>query len=298
MEQMEHLTVLETPGKKLERLVIVFSGWADAAEGATSAVKFLQRKLQSKKFAEIDPEQFYDFSQTRPHSSRTRDGKRRIHWPANEFSHLTAGDTGSGIMVFSGVEPNLKWRTFSRTVARVAKEHGVRSVVHVGALLDAVPHTRPVKLSGTASEPRLSEFLESQGIQSSNYQGPTGISSAVMDACVKEGMEYTSIWGHTSHYLQAAPNHQVGHTLLQILVKLLNLPLDVSELYSAAGIFNEEVAKAVAEDEQISSYVTKLEGQYDEAVAAIEIPEPAELVRDLEQFLRGEQRRPPTDLSS
>jgi len=298
MEQMEHLTVLETPGKKLEHMVIVFSGWADAAEGATSAVKFLQRKLQSKKFAEIDPEEFYDFSQTRPHSSRTRDGKRHIHWPANEFSHLTAGDTGSGIMVFSGVEPNLKWRTFSRTVARVAKEHGVRSVVHVGALLDAVPHTRPVKLSGTASEPRLSEFLESQGIRSSNYQGPTGISSAVMDACVKEGMEYTSIWGHTSHYLQAAPNHRVGHTLLQILVKLLNLPLDVSELYSAAGIFNEEVAKAVAEDEQISSYVTKLEGQYDEAVAAIEIPDPAELVRDLEQFLRGEQRRPPTDLSS
>ena len=200
-------------------------------------------------------------------------------------------------MVFNGVEPNLKWRTFSRTIAEVAKQHGVKTVIHIGALLDAVPHTRPVKLSGTASEPRLNEFLESQGIRSSNYQGPTGISSAVMDACLKEGMEYTSIWGHTSHYLQAAPNHRVGHTLLQILVKLLDLPLDLSELYSAAGLFNAEVEKAVAKDDQISSYVTKLEGQYDEAVAAIEIPDPAELVKDLEQFLRGEQHRPPTDLS-
>jgi proteasome assembly chaperone (PAC2) family protein len=298
MEQMEHLTVHETPDKKLEHMVIVFSGWADAAESATSAVKFLQRKLHAKKFAEIDPEEFYDFSQTRPHTSRTRGGKRRIHWPANEFSYLTDHDSGSGIMVFSGVEPNLKWRTFSKTVASVAKQHGVKSVTHIGALLDAVPHTRPVKLSGTASEPKLSDFLEGQGIRSSNYQGPTGISSAVMDACIKEGLEYTSIWGHTAHYLQAAPNHRVGHTLLQILVKLLNIPLDLSELYSAADVFNDEVAKAVARDEQISSYVTKLEGQYDEAVAAVEIPDPAELVRDLEQFLRGEQRRPPTDLSS
>ena len=295
---MEHLIIHETPDKKLKHMVVVFSGWADAAEGATSAIKFLQRKLKSKKFAEIDPEEFYDFSQTRPYTSRTRDGKRRIHWPANEFSYLTDPKADSGVMVFVGVEPNLKWRTFAKTVATVAKDHGVESVVHIGALLDAVPHTRPVKLSGTASESSLSEFLEGQGIRSSNYQGPTGISSAVMAACIEEELEYTSIWGHTSHYLQAAPNHRVGSTLLEILLKLLNLPLDLAELKSAAGVFNAEVEKAVAEDDQIASYVTKLEGQYDEAVAAIEIPDPAELVRDLEKFLRGEQRRPPTDLSS
>jgi proteasome assembly chaperone (PAC2) family protein len=295
---MEHLIIHETPDKKLKHMVVVFSGWADAGEGATSAIKFLQRKLKSKKFAEIDPEEFYDFSQTRPYTSRTRDGKRRIDWPANEFSYLTDPRADSGAMVFVGVEPNLKWRTFAKTVATVAKDHGVESVVHIGALLDAVPHTRPVKLSGTASESSLSEFLEGQGIRSSNYQGPTGISSAVMAACIEEGLEYTSIWGHTSHYLQAAPNHRVGSTLLEILLKLLNLPLDLAELKSAASVFNLEVEKAVAKDDQIASYVTKLEGQYDEAVAAIEIPDPAELVRDLEKFLRGEQRRPPTDLSS
>jgi proteasome assembly chaperone (PAC2) family protein len=295
---MEHLIIHETPAKRLKHMVVVFSGWADAAEGASSAIKFLQRKLKSKKFAEIDPEEFYDFSQTRPHTSRTKDGKRRIHWPANEFSYLTDLSTDSGVMVFVGVEPNLKWRTFAKTVATVAKDHGVESVVHIGALLDAVPHTRPVKLSGNASESKLSEFLEGQGIRSSNYQGPTGISSAVMAACIEEGLEYTSIWGHTSHYLQAAPNHRVGSTLLEILLKLLNLPLDLAELKSAAGVFNEEVEKAVAKDEQIASYVAKLEGQYDEAVAAIEIPDPAELVRDLENFLRGEQRRPPTDPTS
>ena len=102
LNQMDHLTIHEPPGKRLDHLIIVFSGWADAAEGATSAVKFLQRKLHAKKFAEIDPEEFYDFSQTRPHTSRTRDGKRRVHWPANEFSYLTDPSAGSGVMVFMG----------------------------------------------------------------------------------------------------------------------------------------------------------------------------------------------------
>ena len=120
---MEHLIIHEPPQKKLKHLVIVFSGWADAAEGATSAIKFLQRKLKSKKFAEIDPEDFYDFSQTRPYSSRTRDGKRKIQWPSNEFSYLSNPSTDSGVMVFAGVEPNLKSVSYTHltlpTICRV-----------------------------------------------------------------------------------------------------------------------------------------------------------------------------------
>ena len=286
---MDFLSVDHQPERKLSTLLIAFSGWADAAEGATSAMKFLKRKLEARKFAEFDPEEFYDFSQTRPTSTRTRDGKRHIHWPANEFFHLENPDTGGGIMVFTGVEPNLRWRAYSQGVARLAAEQGVETVVHVGALLDAVPHTRPVKLSGTATRPDLSEFLEGREIRSSNYQGPTGISSSVMDACVKQGLGYSSIWGHTPHYLQAAPNYRVAYSLLQTLTRLLRMPFDLEELQSAATKFDEEVAKAVEADEQIGTYVAKLEGQYDESVAASAILDPEDLVRDVERFLRGER---------
>ena len=286
---MDFLSVDHEPDKKLTTLLIAFSGWADAAEGATSAVKFLKRKLQARKFAEFDPEEFYDFTQTRPTTTRTRDGKRHIHWPANEFFHLDSEDTGNGIMVFTGVEPNLRWRTYSQGIARLAKEQGVETVIHVGALLDAVPHTRPVKLSGTATRPDLSEFLEGREIRSSNYQGPTGISSSVMDACVKQGLGYSSIWGHTPHYLQAAPNYRVAYSLLQPLTRLLRLPLDLEELRGAASKFDEEVARAVQADEQIGSYVSKLEGQYDENASASNSLDPEELLRDVEKFLRGER---------
>ena len=295
---MDFLVTHETPKQELDTLLIAFSGWADAAEGASSAVKFLDRKLKFTKTAEFDPEEFYDFSQNRPHTTRTRDGSRRIHWPKNEFSYFVDPSTNRGFMVFMGVEPNLRWRTYSKAVAEMAWEQGVRTVVHIGALLDAVPHSRPVKLSGTASRSDLTEFLETSEIRSSNYQGPTGISSSVMDACIRQGMGYASIWGHTSHYLQAAPNYRVSYTLLQVLVGLLDLNIDLQEVEKAAATFDVEVGKAVAKDEQISSYVAKLEGQYDEAMAASGIPDPADVVRDLEQFLRFEQQRRPRDESS
>ena len=286
---MDFLSVDHQPDRKLTTMVIAFSGWADAAEGATSAIKFLKRRLKARKFAEFDPEEFYDFSQTRPTTTRTRDGRRHIHWPANEFFQLENPDTGDGIMVFTGVEPNLRWRTYSRGVAQLAAEQGVETVIHVGALLDAVPHTRPVKLSGTATRPDLSEFLEGRAIRSSNYQGPTGISSSVMDACVKQGLGYSSIWGHTPHYLQAAPNFRVAYSLMQTLTRLLRLPLDLEELRGAAAKFDGEVARAVQADEQIGSYVAKLENQYDDTVAESGIPDPEDLVRDVERFLRGER---------
>ena len=292
---MSHLTVYRKPEVELDCLIIAFGGWADAGESATTAIKFMQRQLEAKKFAEIDSEEFYDFTQTRPYTTQTRDGRRRVHWPANEFSYWVGPAPAKGAMTFLGVEPNLRWRTYSRTIMELAQEHGVKRVIHIGALLDAVPHTRDVKLTGTATDQELQQTLEASGIHSSNYQGPTGISSAVMEACTMHGMDYLSLWGHTSHYLQAAPNHRISYTLVQYLTSLLGLTLDLGELRTAASTFDDEVANAIAKDDQLSAYVTKLEGQYDESIPVAEMPDPADMVRDLEQFLRSEQRRRPED---
>ncbi|MSQ07488.1 MAG: hypothetical protein EXR46_09975 [Dehalococcoidia bacterium] len=292
-----HLTVHEKPEGKLEYLLVAYGGWPDAAESATTALKYLVRRLGAKKLAELDPEEFYDFTRERPRSSRTRDGRRRVHWPANEFSYWRAPGQDRGLMFFIGVEPHLKWRTFARIVADLAAQHGVRTVVHVGALLDAVPHTRPVRLTGSSTQPDLQKVLDSASVTTSNYQGPTGIGSAVMEACAAQGMGYASLWGHTAHYLQAAPNYRVSHTLAQNLVRLLDLPLDLSELQSAAETFDQEVAKAIAKDEQLPEYVKKLEDRQDAQAQAKAgeggLPDPAEAVRELEQFLRSEQRRGP-----
>ena len=293
---MSHMIVHVTPKVPHEYMIIAFAGWADAAESATTAIKYLTRKLGAKKFAELDPEEFYDFTQTRPYTSRTKDGRRRVHWPANEFfSWAPEGPEGKdkATMFFLGVEPNLRWRTFSQEITALAKTHGVKTVVHLGALLDAVPHTREARVTGSSTRPDLQKYLSGSGATTSEYQGPTGISSALLASFADAGVETASLWGHTSHYLQAAPNYRVAHTLLKRFQGILELPVDISELLSAADTFDREVAKAIERDEQLGAYVTKLEGQYDESIAADEIPDPSDMVHDLEQFLRSEQRRRP-----
>ena len=292
---MNYLTVYEKPDVPLKHLIMAFAGWADAGESATNTIKYIRRRLNARKFAEIDPEEFFDFTMTRPYTVRKRDGSRQVNWPSNEFSWAVLPDTGEGVMFYLGVEPNLRWRTFSKCIAGLARDRGVQTVVHLGALLDAVPHSREVRLTGAASGKPMQGLLEDFNIRGSNYQGPTGISSTVLEACAKQGMAYGSLWGHTSHYLQAAPNYRVSYTLAETLSRMLDLPLNFDELRSAAEMFDREVAKAIAKDEQISAYVSKLESQYDETVPVVEMPDPAEMVRDLEQFLRSEQRRRPED---
>ena len=290
---MTHLVVHETPTVAHEYMIIAFAGWADASDAATTAIKYLIRKLKATKFAELDPEEFYDFSQTRPYTSRTKDGRRRVRWPTNEFFSWVPQDSKKGTMFYLGVEPNLRWRTFSQEITGLAKQHGVTTVVHLGALLDAVPHTREVRLTGSSTRPDLQKYFSDSGVNASNYQGPTGISSVLLESFANAGIEYASLWGHTSHYLQAAPNYRVAHTLLKHFQGILDLPVDIGELLAAAETFDREVAKAIERDEQLGAYVTKLEGQYDESVAASEIPDPSEMVQDLERFLRSEQRRRP-----
>lgn len=292
---MRYIHRHDQPDRQFEHLIMAFAGWPDAGESATAALQYLMRRLNAAQFAEIDPEEFYDFTQERPRSSRTRDGRRRVRWPANEFSWWAAGE--QGLLFFVGVEPNLKWRTFSETIAGLARELGVKTVLHAGALLDAVPHTREIRLTGSSTLPALQQALDSASIGTSNYQGPTGISTAVMETCTKQGISYSSLWGHTPHYLHAAPNYRVSYTLARTLSRLLNLPADLSELRTAAENFDREVGQAVSQDDQLADYVRKLEDRYDESSLDQGIPDPAEVVRELEQFLRSEQRRNPGELS-
>ena len=188
---MSHLTVHEELQGNYDCLVVAFAGWADAAEAATTPIKYLNRKLKTTKFAELDPEEFYDFTQTRPYTTRSRSGRRRVHWPANEFFHWTpedsGNDAGGGVLLYLGVEPNLKWRTFTETVTGLVRGLGVKTVVHLGALLDAVPHTRECRLTGSSTHSDIQELFDDAGVRSSKYQGPTGISSVFMEGCTNLG---------------------------------------------------------------------------------------------------------------
>ena len=185
---MDGLIIHETPEPNLPTMIVAFAGWPDAAEAATRAVRYMTHKLPAKKFAEIDPEEFYDFSVVRPQLRVNRHGERVVRWPTNDFYYYATEDQSRGPVLYVGTEPNLRWRTFSNIVTSIAEQFGVKLVVSLGALVDAVPHTREPRVTGSASDSELTEKVKWLGIGNSGYQGPIGIHTAFTDACEKKAL--------------------------------------------------------------------------------------------------------------
>ena len=288
---MEGLIVHDTPQAKMPTMAVAFAGWPDAAEAATRAVRYLVRKLPAKRFAEIDPEEFYDFTVVRPQTRINRRGERRIKWPGNDFFYFAPEQESRGVILFIGTEPNLRWRAYSNIITSIAEQHGVELVISLGALLDAVPHTREPKITGRASSPLLTNKVEWLGIRNSAYQGPTGIHTAFMDACERKGLAQASIWGHCPHYVTTSPNPKVSHALLLRLRSLVDFDVDLEELQLAATTFETEVTKSISNEKDVSAYVQKLEQRFDTASDEQgDIPSPSDMVEELEQFLRRSHR--------
>ena len=289
---MDDLITHETLESKLPTMIVAFAGWPDAAESATRALRYLVRKLPAKKFAEIDPEEFYDFTLVRPQTRVNRRGERITRWPTNNFYYHVSEDESRSLLLYVGTEPSLRWKAFSNIVVGVAERCGVELVVSLGALLDAVPHTREPRVTGRASSAELAQKVEWLGIRNSGYQGPTGIHTAFMDACSKKGMAHASIWGHCPHYVNTSPNPRVSYALLTKLRNLVDAGVDLEELRLAGETFEAEVSEAIANESGISTYLERLERRYDAAnEPSGDIPNPEDLVNELEQFLKSQRQR-------
>ena len=275
---------------KLSTMVVAFAGWPDAAEAATRAIRYMVRKLPTNKLAEIDPEEYYDFTVNRPHIRLNKKRERIIKWPTNEFyTYIPKNDPKNGILLYVGTEPNLKWRTFSETVLKVADMVGVELVVTLGALLDAVPHTRKMKVTGKASNKELIRKSNWLGINDTGYQGPTGIHSPFVEGCNNRKLPHVNIWSHCPHYVQTTPNPIASYALLENLKNIIPIDLDMNELFLAGEAFQQEVTRAINKQPDVKSYVSKLESQYDkENKVTSEMPNGKDMVEEIEEFLRSQ----------
>lgn len=270
-----------------------WGGWPDAAESATRSLREIVRQLSATKFATIDPEDFYDFADQRPVVSNESDGSRKLSWPKNEFYYWKSDGDDRDVLLFIGVEPNLKWRTYSNLVQQVASESNVSLLVTVGALLDSVPHTRSPRVTGSSINPDLGQGFEHIKYPIPNYEGPSGITSVLIDKLGENKIPSASIWGHSPHYLQVAQNPTLTHAILTELQKFVSVPVDLSSLAQESEEFDENLVRALADQQEIEGYVKRLEERYDSEEEYRQSPEPAALVQELEDFLR--QQRLPGD---
>jgi proteasome assembly chaperone (PAC2) family protein len=298
----EYLTVDEQPELRHPTMLVAFAGWPDAGEVASGSMKYLLRKLRAHKFASIDPEEFYDFTETRPTTKLRTPWQRDVRWPRNEFHYHVRRGEGPDFVLFLGREPNLRWRTYIDLVLGLAEQCGVERLISLGGTFDQVTHNGEPRVSGTALDPELRKAMQGMGLSPSRYEGPTSIHSALGDACQKRGLPTASLWGHAPHYLQAAPNVKVCYGMLRKLTALLDFTVDLEELRRAADALEVRVECLLADNAELREYVRQLDaGELpDDDVEPAddgpppEMPSPEVVVAELEEFLR-QQRRPDDD---
>jgi len=293
---MDHVEFDREPPGRLPTLVIAFGGWIDAGRAATGALRHLVRALPAARLARIDPEEFFTFTQERPEVRMQADGSREIIWPRSEFFAWQPADGREGLLLFCGPEPNQRWQAYAKTFLDVAERCGVRRLVSLGTLLAGSPHTRPVPVTARSNDPAWRALVEEWGIyRAPTYEGPTGISSVLLDAADRRGMTHLGFMGQTPHYLQDTENPAAMEALLTYLARLLDLSLDMSSFAKAVREFRAECDRAVAKNRSAREHVKQLEQEYDATAGEERSPLPAgeidsdKLMKELEDFLRKQR---------
>ncbi len=293
----DELRIVERPSLRRPILISAFRGWNDGGQGASLAGGFLARVWSAARFAEIDPESFFDFQATRPHVSLVDGRTRKIEWPDTAFHHAQITGLDRDVVLLLGVEPNLRWRHFSELIVNLAADLGVEFVVTLGSLLADVPHTRPAPVTGSASDEKLVKEL---GLERSRYEGPTGIVGVLHDAFHQRNIPAVSLWAAVPHYVSLAPSPRAALALCERLSSVLGTQIDTTELVESAEAYSEQVSAAVASDAETQAYVEELEQRSDE-LEEQEIPSGESIAAELTRYLRDRERgngggpKPPPD---
>jgi proteasome assembly chaperone (PAC2) family protein len=269
-------------------LVAAFEGWNDAGDAASGAVEHLELVWDAQPLHEIDPDEYYDFQVNRPTVSLIDGITRRIAWPTTRFSYCRPPEADYDLVLVHGIEPNMRWRGFCGELLSVIRDLDVRVVVTLGALLSDSPHTRPTQVTGTAYD---KDAATRYGLQSSRYEGPTGIVGVLQDACVASGIPAISFWAGVPHYVSQPPNPKATLALLHRVEEVLDIPIPLAELPQQSADWQKLVDEMAAEDEEVTEYIRNLEERDDE-IDRSEMHEASgdAIAREFERYLRRRDR--------
>ncbi|MSO33248.1 MAG: PAC2 family protein [Candidatus Nanopelagicaceae bacterium] len=275
------MEILGIPQLRSPIMILAFSGWNDAGEAASAAIEHLASIWPVQAIGEFDTEEFYDYQNNRPMVSVDESFNRSLTWPITTVRGVSLPNYDRDLILVSGVEPSLKWRSFVAQLLDLGEDLDISMVVCLGSLLADVPHTRPIPVTATAARP---EFGERLGLEMSRYEGPTGILGAIQDACNQREIDALSIWAAIPHYVSSPPCPKATLSLLNHLEDLLELPIDLGELPEDAKAWEIGVDQLSQEDSEIADYVKSLEESKDEA----DLPEATgeAIAREFERYLR------------
>lgn len=281
----------EPPVLRSPVLVASFSGWNDAANAASTALGAIAASLDTELVARIDPEEFFDFQANRPTIDIVDGQMRGVDWPDNLVISAQAEGAERDLVIISGTEPSTRWRTFCTAVLDIAERCGVEQVVTFGSLIADVAHTRPVPITGLATD---DELIEQLGFEDVAYEGPTGVLGVFHGACRERGMSAASLWAAVPHYAAAVPNPKAGLALLRRMEGIVGIAVEAAELEEAAASFEQQVTQAVEANPEIKEMVERLEEQQDQVAgfSQQDVPSGDAIAQDFQRFLRQRRDNP------
>ena len=262
-------------------LVVAFKGLFDASGSATSALEWLMEKSESENIGEIDSETFFDFTQERPLISFDKNGERTLTWPKNKIVTIKTNGNERDLLAISGIEPHLRWRTFSKLLIEIVNKSNAESVLTLGSMVGMTPHSRPLTVTGSSTNPELAERLH---LEKPSYQGPTGIVGVLHDALDRSKIPVISLRVSVPHYVPDSPNPKATRALLRRFEQVTGVTTEYEELDGPAADWQKQVDAAVANDDEITAYVTRLETAIDEDENLL--PSGDDLAAEFEAFLR------------
>ena len=310
-EYLHYLPDADTLLLRAPNALVAFGGWVDAGSGGTGGVRHLIGSLKSHKLAEIDSEEFYSFTDTRPLVSIVGAGERAIHWPRGEFHGASLENAEHDLVLFVAPEPNLKWPTFASVMLDGMQHLGVQRIMCIGSMFGAVPHRGDVRMTGWANNDELTEALARQNVIFTNYQGPTGFVTVLLSEAEKRGVPAVAVYGFAPNYIQGVPNPRVSHALLRTFSAIMDVPLELRDLERAGRALTRQVDRLLHDQPQLKEQVERMltlmnveesgSSVEDEAEAEsgegphpnVELPSPQAVVSELEEFLKQLRRENP-----
>lgn len=272
-------------------MIVAFSGWNDAAEAASGAVEHLLSGWRDRSddvlpelIAQVESEDFYDFQVNRPQVSIDGSEIRSITWPSTQVFGLAIPSMPRDLVIVTGVEPSMRWKSFTSDLLDLADDLEVSLVVTLGSLLADTPHTRPITVTATGAHPSIADRLN---VSISRYEGPTGILGIIQDACMRRGIDAISLWAAVPHYAASSPSPKATLALINTLEEFLDVAIPLSDLADRADNWEKEVDDLASEDLEIADYVKALEESKD----AAELPEVSgdSIAKEFERYLRHQK---------
>jgi predicted ATP-grasp superfamily ATP-dependent carboligase len=299
-EYLREVENLDVQNLRRPLAIVGFGGWIDAGFAATGAVRYLIDHMDAQRVAELDPEPFYAFTDTRPRVSHPAPGRREPVWPKVEWHSVRLPESAArDLVLFTAPEPNLRWRGFTSIVLDVFQRLGTETLVSFGAVLAPVHHRATPPMRGWATTDTLRTQLRRRQIGSGRYEGPTGITTVLLAAARERGLASFSLSTSSPSYLTDMPNPRASAALLRMTGEIGGVKFPLSDLDAEALVVAERIDQFLADRPELKEAVDRLPYTAEPPAAPsgppsseppAELPSSAAVLQDLEDFLRNLRR--------